>query len=498
MVACTIAARNYLPQVTVLARSFKQHHPGSRFFVLMVDELDSNPTREDSFEVVNLNQIGLAAGDEHRMPLIYDVTELCTAVKPWLLQTLLRTGATAVIYFDPDIEIFAPLDDIGELARQHTIVLTPHVTEPIPRDNLRITESEILAAGIYNLGFIAVGSGSADFLDWWAARLRRDCVIDHSRMRFVDQRWIDFVPGLFPHYILRDPTCNVAYWNLHSRDLTWTGDHYEVNGRPLRFFHYSGYELDKPHLLSKHQGDRPRVLLSDRPGLARICHEYRDKVLAEHFEEKKSVPYGFDSLPGGLKIDRHLRRLYRDELRRFEEGQGAAPPDPFAVRGEEAFIEWLSLASIREKIDSIRALHRFTTTDAEQLRSRLQEIERVLWDTRVNRADATAWARSLESNLQRIRRSAVWKTVKPLWKILNRSRKVESERIDTDLLFEIEAPTEWITGGDEMVISGWCFSPTGRETRRNQSDSWHEGPNRPVRNRAARGFQFSSRDALGA
>ena len=108
-------------------------------------------------------------------------------------------------------------------------------------------------------------------------------------MRFVDQRWIDFVPGLFPHYILRDPACNVAYWNLHSRDLTWTSDHYEVNGKPLRFFHYSGYELDKPHLLSKYQGDSPRVLLSDRPGLARIGHQYRDKVLSETLRGK-SVP----------------------------------------------------------------------------------------------------------------------------------------------------------------------------------------------------------------
>ena len=89
---------------------------------------------------------------------IYDVTELCTAVKPWLLQTLLRMGTTSVLYFDPDIEIFAPLDDVGELAREHTIVRTPHTTEPIPRDNLRLNETDILAAGIYNLGFIAVGS----------------------------------------------------------------------------------------------------------------------------------------------------------------------------------------------------------------------------------------------------------------------------------------------------------------------------------------------------
>ena len=37
-------------------------------------------------------------------------------------------------------------------------------------------------------------------------------------MMFTDQRWIDFVPSLFDHFILKDPTYNVAYWNLHERD----------------------------------------------------------------------------------------------------------------------------------------------------------------------------------------------------------------------------------------------------------------------------------------
>ena len=216
MTGCTIVARNYLAHAKVLARSFQEHHPDCPFAILIVDDLHATERRSDGIEVLSLVDIGLEPGDAYRMPMIYNVTELSTAVKPWLLRRFLNGETESVIYFDPDIEIFSPLYDLAALARKHSIVLTPHITEPIPRDQMRLSESDILGAGIYNLGFIGLGPGSEPFLDWWAARLRRESVIDPARMRFTDQRWVDFVPGLFPNYIVRDPGFNVAYWNLHS------------------------------------------------------------------------------------------------------------------------------------------------------------------------------------------------------------------------------------------------------------------------------------------
>ncbi len=52
-------------------------------------------------------------------------------------------------------------------------------------------------------------------------RLRSECYVDPGNMRFVDQRWVDFVPGIFDCVIIRDPGCNVAYWNLDHRELTF-------------------------------------------------------------------------------------------------------------------------------------------------------------------------------------------------------------------------------------------------------------------------------------
>ncbi len=178
------------------------------------------------------------------MKAIYGVTEFATAVKPWLFRTLLAAHET-VTYLDPDIKVFAPLDDIPVLALEHGIVLTPHLLEPLPRDDLEPSETTILQSGMFNLGFVAVGPKAIPFLDWWSERLARECIIAPEAGRFVDQRWVDFVPTLFDHVVQRDPGLNVAWWNLSDRTVRWNG-RWEVDGVPIRFFHFSGYSPETP------------------------------------------------------------------------------------------------------------------------------------------------------------------------------------------------------------------------------------------------------------
>jgi glycosyltransferase involved in cell wall biosynthesis len=275
-----------------------------------------------------------------------------------------------VTYFDPDIEIYAPLDDVSELARRHSIVLIPHSTIAMPRDGQLPNEDTILQAGMYNLGFIAVGATAHEFLDWWSKRLARECRVAPSESRFVDQRWIDFVPSIFDHFILRDPGCDVAHWNVWGRSVEWSGERYEVDGVPLRFYHFSGYETGRPYLLSKHQGANPRVLLSDRPALARLCAEYAVRLHDAGFESAWEQPYGFATLPSGMAVDRRMRRIYRGALLAAEEGREPMPPDPFDPAESDSFLEWLQaptegsvgqvavsryLAAVRDERDDLRA-----------------------------------------------------------------------------------------------------------------------------------------------
>ncbi len=349
MDACTIIARNYLAHARVLAHSFAAHHPGGTFNVLLLDDLDREiEEAREPFRILTPFEIGLDTDEFHRMAMIYDVVELATAVKPWFLRTLLAEGAEAVSYFDPDIHIYAPLNDLSELAIEHGIVLIPHMLEPMPRDDRVPSETTILEAGIYNLGFIAVSGQADDFLDWWSERLARDCYLSPQESRFVDQRWIDFVPGLFGNYILRDPGADVAHWNLWSRNLEWTGERYEVDGRPLRFYHFSGFDPNRPYLLSKHQGTRPRILLSERPALARLCKDYARELLAAGYLEWTGKGYAYDELAGGFQVDGRLRRLYRRALVEAENERSALPPDPFDPGKTQEFLEW-----VKEPADSV-------------------------------------------------------------------------------------------------------------------------------------------------
>ena len=95
------------------------------------------------------------------MALIYDVTELCTALKPWALELLLDRGAAVATYLDPDIAVYASLAEVEKLSLEHGIVLTPHTVAPMPRDGLTPNEAQIMAAGTYNLGFLAVDQAAA-------------------------------------------------------------------------------------------------------------------------------------------------------------------------------------------------------------------------------------------------------------------------------------------------------------------------------------------------
>ncbi len=126
---CTIAARNYAPSVLLLVETFAAHHPDVPITVLFVDATPEDRFPDFPCEVLGPEALPLDRDDFLRMATYYDVMELSTALKPFLLRYLLDRGAESVMYLDPDIEVFAPLDDLFELAEEHAIALTPHLTE---------------------------------------------------------------------------------------------------------------------------------------------------------------------------------------------------------------------------------------------------------------------------------------------------------------------------------------------------------------------------------
>ncbi len=354
MRACTIIARNYWAHARVLAQSLRAHNPDARLSVLVVDAdaKTKSAARREAFEVLLPGDIGLDRREFHRMATIYDLLELATAVKPWLLRHLIDREAAPVVYLDPDIEVFSPLDEAWDLAVEHGIVVTPHAVEPLPIESDGPNEElHILGSGTYNLGFIAVGPHGRPFLDWWAHRLRRDGLIEKQAAMFVDQRWVDLVPSYFDVHILRNPGWNVAYWNLSHRTLTCSPDGYTVNGDPLRFFHYSGFSPDQPDLLSCYEEKTRRTSLAEHPVLAALCSGYAEQLIGNGYRAHSRIPHTFARTSLGLPLDRYARRTYRRELLGAENaGKRSSLPDPFEARGARAFEDWLRAPAAAHRV----------------------------------------------------------------------------------------------------------------------------------------------------
>ncbi|HVF06237.1 MAG TPA: methyltransferase domain-containing protein [Frankiaceae bacterium] len=336
---CTVVARNYLAHARVLARSLAAHERGARLDVLVLDDPRGEVTGEP-FRVLHPEDAGLERGEFLELATAYDTLELATSVKAALLRAELD-AAEAAVYLDPDVAVLHQLPDLAALAADHGVVVTPHCRRPVPRDGRTPDESVFLKAGTFNLGFVAVGRGGKEFLDWWDERLRLDCVSALDDGLFVDQKWLDLAAGHFDLHVLDDAGCNVAYWNLHERPVVATDGGYAVEDGPLRFFHFSGYDPAQPHRLTKYHADRPRVTLADQPAVRALCDWYAAELAAAGYESVRTIPVRYARTATGLPIDARMRRIYRDARRRALRDGEPVPPAPFDTESATAFAGWL-------------------------------------------------------------------------------------------------------------------------------------------------------------
>jgi glycosyltransferase involved in cell wall biosynthesis len=277
----------------------------------------------------------LDPAEVHRMATIYDVTEFATALKPWLLETLLSEAPGSIAYLDPDIRVYSSLDVVAEAVVPHGLVFTPHTTQPMPRDGLQPTEQDILMSGTYNLGFVALDERALAFLHWWQERLRRDCLHEVGAGLFVDQRWVDLAVHYFPFVSLKDEGCNVAYWNVDSRPVRRTADGFVLDRAPLRFFHFSGYRPESPHVLSRHHISAARLDPTSTDSLRELCVDYSDALTKAGYDAATMGSYGFTASLDGVLLSKRVRRRYRAEL-----VSGADLPDPFAPEDVGEFRSW--------------------------------------------------------------------------------------------------------------------------------------------------------------
>lgn len=359
----TIVSNNYLHFARTLLKSVAEHHPDAERFCVIVDrDMAPSASLSNEFSVIELEELGIP--DLTPFLFKYTVLELNTAVKPWAKETLLKRGYDAVIYIDPDISLYRPMHEVmSALSGAADIVVTPHLLSPV-MDDKKPSELDIRRAGTYNFGFCAVRNtdNTLNLLHWWQGKLFNDCIVDMNRGIFVDQSWMDLVPGLFDNVtILRHPGYNVAYWNIAQRPMSKAAaGKWMVDGHPLVFFHYSGFNPLKPEPFSKHQD---RFTLSTLGPEVELVKEYAQTVLSNDDDKFSGLAYGFASFEDGTKIPDGFRRLYlqTEQLRKKIGDNPFAHPEALAwpVEGIEVAdglpISWTMLSVMKDRIDLQRA-----------------------------------------------------------------------------------------------------------------------------------------------
>lgn len=318
----TIVSRNYAAQAASLMQSLRQAEPSARRVVVAAD--GPIPELAGVAEVIEAADLGAPVRD---MSVYYEALELNTAVKPFVFRTMLAwDGVDSVTYLDPDIWVFRPLAPVREALARTPLCLTPHTVRPLTTPGSP-TNEDLARSGTYNLGFLSARRDRQvdALLDWWAEQCRFDCRVDLEGGVFTDQKHMDRAPEFVPGAaILTHPGLNLAYWNLEGRTLARGADGWTVDGEPLVFFHFSGFDPARPLDLSKHQ---TRFRVARGSPLAALLADYARALNANGHAQAKARGYGFDRFASGRRVTPAMRRAALAAARAgetFPDGLGPA------------------------------------------------------------------------------------------------------------------------------------------------------------------------------
>ena len=374
-IAFTIVARNYYGLAQVLKQSLLQHHDDVEFLVIVADGIPKTQNNQFGADAID----GLAvmrryAAEEKLIEAAfkYNLTEFCTAIKPFCFQYLFdTTEVSQVVYMDPDIFVFASMAPVFDKLITASIVLTPHIIFPSSLEGKR-SDKGIMATGIYNLGFIGLRRSEAGttFANWWGQRLLDQCFVDSHDALFTDQKWADFVTALFPEVavcVLRHGGTNLAPWNFHERQVATDADGRLIvkrrldpletlpidAGRPpetLIFVHFSGFDYKR--LCSGEVAQYNIDGLSIYPDLQPLIDRYMGAIQArkETVQQFLGMSYLYATYQDGSPVTAFHRRLYRSAVE-----SGLSVGNPF-VTGVGSFHQRLAksrLISDHSKVEQL-------------------------------------------------------------------------------------------------------------------------------------------------
>lgn len=323
----TACSANYLGKAAAMALSALDHHTDYDIVILVADGKRPVDIADMRIRLLWAEDLGFPAYLQSAFK--YNIIEFNTALKPFATLHLLASYER-VIYLDPDVCVFAPLATVHAGLDKYAAVFTPHALSPYDGAG-RPGDRDLLRFGSSNLGFFAVRRSSAaeQMLRWWHERCRQECFYEPQLGLGVDQKWIDLAFAFFDDMgLLKDPGLNVAFWNLHERQLSHTDAGWRVNGNtPLGFVHFSSFvEADEQAVADK----QTRHTVGSRPDFSLAGNVYRDYLQrGKALVKVADTRYSYGQFDNGATVSPALRRFYAVS----ERPEVLAEDNPFSVHG---------------------------------------------------------------------------------------------------------------------------------------------------------------------
>jgi hypothetical protein len=241
---CTIADRGFLAQALALHNSLAAVSSPFRLQILAMD--DDTTSAVDRLGKPTLVALPLADLEAEHPELRAvrgerTLTEYCWTAKPLLISNMLgRTAKGALVtYVDGDLAFWSGLGPLAGDLGGGSVLLVPHRYS----SGWRHVEVD---RGVYNAGSIAFRNDAqaAEALAWWNDRCLEWCFDRVEPGRFADQKYLDELHARFAGIrVAERPEAGLAPWNVEAAQLTRSGTHVLVDGRPLIFFHHHGLQL---------------------------------------------------------------------------------------------------------------------------------------------------------------------------------------------------------------------------------------------------------------
>lgn len=323
----TACSANYLGKAAGMALSALDHHPDYDIVILVADGKRPVVIADGRIRLLWAEDLGFPAYLQSAFK--YNIIEFNTALKPFAALHLLASYER-VIYLDPDVCVFAPLATVHAGLDKYASVFTPHALTPYDGVG-RPGDTDLLRFGSNNLGFFAVRRSKAaeQMLHWWHERCRLECFYEPQLGLGVDQKWIDLAFAFFDDMgLLKDPGLNVAFWNLHERQLSHTDAGWRVNGgTTLGFVHFSSFvDADEQAVADK----QTRYAVGSRPDFSQAGKVYRDYLQRGRALVKVADSrYSYGQFDNGATVSPALRRFYAVS----ERPEVLAELNPFSAQG---------------------------------------------------------------------------------------------------------------------------------------------------------------------